>query len=144
MPLARGSGIGISPLFSSPEADSGLSPPGKDGGGDEGSRMQRKHERDESPDEGTQRRWKKKQPSNVDWMLKCKTKLFELKERTAKKAVSDVFLTERVRISSKAYIEHPKKNHCCCVHACMHLAFCKYMYKNIYMHVFHIYIYICI
>ncbi|CDI76697.1 hypothetical protein, conserved [Eimeria acervulina] len=96
VPLARGSGIGISPLFSSPEADSGLSPPGKDGGGDEGSRMQRKHERDESPDEGTQRRWKKKQPSNVDWMLKCKTKLFELKERTAKKAVSDVFLTERL------------------------------------------------
>lgn len=96
MPLARGSGVGISPLFSSPEVDGGLSPPNKEGG-DEGGRMQRKHDRDESPDDGSQRRWKRKQPSNVDWMLKCKTKLFELKERTAKKAISDVFLTERVR-----------------------------------------------
>ncbi|CDI84588.1 hypothetical protein, conserved [Eimeria praecox] len=102
VPLARGSGVGISPLASSPDGDSGLSPPSKDGS-EEGGRMHRKHERDDSPDDTTQRRWKKKQPSNVDWMLKCKTKLFELKERTAKKAISDVFLTERVR-ARNAYI----------------------------------------
>ncbi|CDJ31159.1 uncharacterized protein EMH_0034690 [Eimeria mitis] len=106
VPLARGSGVGISPLFSSPDVEGGVSPPGKEGGGDEGSRQQRKHERDDSPDDGTQRRWKKKPPSNVDWMLKCKTKLFELKERTAKKAISDVFLTERSLQETISFIDH--------------------------------------
>lgn len=104
MPLARGSGVGISPSFLSSESE-GLGSPShllssKEEGGEEGPRGPRKHERDLSPEE-TQRRWKKKQPSNVDWMLKCKTKLLELKERTAKKAVSDVFMTERVKNSPR-------------------------------------------
>lgn len=97
LPLARGSGVGISPLGSNHDSDSAATPSGfhTDDAGDETGNGSRKHERDHSPDE-SQRRWKKKPPSNVDWMLKCRTKLLELKERTAKKAVSDVFMTERV------------------------------------------------
>ncbi|CDJ42994.1 hypothetical protein, conserved [Eimeria tenella] len=109
VPLARGSGVGISPSFLSSESE-GLGSPShllssKEEGGEEGPRGPRKHERDLSPEE-TQRRWKKKQPSNVDWMLKCKTKLLELKERTAKKAVSDVFMTERTLPETISFIDH--------------------------------------
>lgn len=99
LPFARGTGgIGVSPVGSAYDSDSGTSPAGNtpDDAGEEGGSAGKKHLRDFSPDEGQQRRWKKKPPSNVDWMLKCRTKLLELKERTAKKAVSDVFMTERV------------------------------------------------
>ncbi|KAL8438088.1 hypothetical protein ACSSS7_000453 [Eimeria intestinalis] len=105
LPLARGLGPSVSPLGSSVDSDASVTTPSgpqpDDFRGEAGS-AGRKHERDYSPEE-SQRRWKKKQPSNVDWMLKCRTKLLELKERTAKKAVSDVFMTERVLVNSKEF-----------------------------------------
>ncbi|KAL8448951.1 hypothetical protein Emag_003803 [Eimeria magna] len=101
-------GPSVSPLGSSMDSDASASTPlgphTDDLRGDAGS-AGRKHERDYSPDE-SQRRWKKKQPSNVDWMLKCRTKLLELKERTAKKAVSDVFMTERTVQETISFIDH--------------------------------------
>ncbi|XP_026191144.1 uncharacterized protein LOC34617401 [Cyclospora cayetanensis] len=109
MPLARGSGVGVSPLGSSGyDSDSGTTRVGSAAGETEedgGLSGSRKHERDNSPEDGP-RRWKKKQPSNVDWMLKCRTKLLELKERTAKKAVSDVFMTERTVQETISFIDH--------------------------------------
>lgn len=109
LPFARGTGgIGVSPVGSAYDSDSGTSPAGNtpDDGGEEGDRAGKRHSRDFSPDEGQQRRWKKKPPSNVDWMLKCRTKLLELKERTAKKAVSDVFMTERTVQETISFIDH--------------------------------------
>ncbi|KAL8429165.1 hypothetical protein Efla_006301 [Eimeria flavescens] len=107
LPLARGLGPSISPLGSNGDSDAAATPAGTqtdDARGESGSGG-RKHERDFSPEE-SQRRWKKKPPSNVDWMLKCRTKLLELKERTAKKAVSDVFMTERTVQETISFIDH--------------------------------------
>ncbi|KAL8271336.1 hypothetical protein Esti_004775 [Eimeria stiedai] len=108
LPLARGSGPNVSPLGSGIDSDASATTPSgphtDDFRGEAGSGG-RKHERDHSPEE-SQRRWKKKQASNVDWMLKCRTKLLELKERTAKKAVSDVFMTERTVQETISFIDH--------------------------------------
>lgn len=60
----------------------------------------RKVSNDDLEREQEQKRWKRKPASNTDWMLKCKTKVFELRERTARKAISDVFITERVHFQS--------------------------------------------
>lgn len=72
------------------------------GAGSSGGRTEKKRGREEEEadedkyDRWGNKRWKRKPASNVDWLLKCRTKLCELKERTMRKAVSDVFIKNRV------------------------------------------------
>ncbi|PHJ22428.1 hypothetical protein CSUI_003732 [Cystoisospora suis] len=61
---------------------------------------------EEKYDRWGNKRWKRKPASNVDWLLKCRTKLCELKERTVRKAVSDVFIKNRTVQETIDFMNH--------------------------------------
>nr|CCA30126.1 hypothetical protein, conserved [Neospora caninum Liverpool]CEL71372.1 TPA: hypothetical protein, conserved [Neospora caninum Liverpool] len=126
-PAGRGRGVGPEdspesdgeeePSSASAEQSSGrLSPPQAGASGDaetleRADASGRKHARsgdedDPGVDRWGNRRWKRKPAANVDWLLKCRTKLCELKERTVHKAISDVFIKERVTQETIENLNH--------------------------------------
>ncbi|RQX67906.1 hypothetical protein TGCAST_305610A, partial [Toxoplasma gondii CAST] len=117
-PAGRGGGFGpgesssedeagrVPAASGDPQAASRASPSSEPPAGEEGEAdgertetAGRKHPRADAEEPGVDkwgnRRWKRKPVAHVDWLLKCRTKLCELKERTVHKAISDVFIKER-------------------------------------------------